>query len=200
MRIAKVNQLVFRSDILKGKNYSCNNTGKRNKNDFYQTPYSMTLQLIETGELYDCKTLLEPACGNNAIVKFLIENLNHKFSMSAYDINGKFISFNFLNETIQYDCIVTNPPFSKANEFILHAKKIATKKIIFLMPLSYLHGKNRFDTIWTDKEFPLKCVYIFTRYPLLENEIREDGKYKTGMQVYAWYVWDKEWKGEPVIR
>lgn len=31
----------------KGKNFSCNNTGKRKKSDFYETPYSITRQFLE---------------------------------------------------------------------------------------------------------------------------------------------------------
>ena len=31
---------------MKGKNFSLN-SNKRNKNDYYQTPYSMTRQLLE---------------------------------------------------------------------------------------------------------------------------------------------------------
>ena len=34
---------------------------------------------------------------------------------------------------------------------------------------------------------------------MLSNEIREDGKYNTGMMVYAWYIWDKEHKGSATI-
>lgn len=179
----------------KGKNFSANSK-TRNLNDFYQTPYSMIWQLLETGELNNCKTILEPACGNNAIVSQLQKTNN--FEIIGYDLfqNG----VDFMQEKQQFDCIVTNPPFSYATEFILKAKKNALKKIIFLLPLNYLHGVNRFFKIWKDEFFPFKCVYIFTRYPLLEETVRSDGKYQTGMQVYAWFVWDKEWKGEPVIR
>lgn len=70
-----------------------------------------------------------------------------------------------------------------------------------MLPLSYLHGKRRFDEIYSDKNFPLARVYVFTRYPMLGEVLREDGKYNTGMMVYAWFVWDKREAGrEPVIR
>ena len=41
---------------------------------------------------------------------------------------------------------------------------------------------------------------FFCRYGLLEDAIREDGMHKSGMMVYAWYIWDKSYKGEPMIR
>lgn len=49
-----------------GKNFSCNNTGKRNKSDFYQTPYCLTDLLLTKEQLVG--NVLEPACGYNAIV------------------------------------------------------------------------------------------------------------------------------------
>lgn len=169
-----------------GKNFSTNNTGKRKKSDFYETPYSMTGQLLEV-ETFD-GTILEPACGNLAIVRQLPP-------CTFYDIEK-----DFLIEPIFYDNVITNPPFSLAYEFILKAKEVARKKIAFLLPLSYLHGKKRFDHIWQDRDFPLARVYVFTRYPLLGESLRKDGKYNTGMMVYAWFVWEKGHTAEPVIR
>lgn len=168
-----------------GKNFSTNNTGKRKKSDFYETPYSLTWLLLENEKIEG--SVLEPACGNGAISKIV--------GGIAYDKD-----VDFFNESNKYDTIITNPPYSLAQDFILKAKEVANKKIIFLLPLSYLHGKKRFDTIWTDKKFPLARIYVFTRYPLLGEELREDGKHNTGMMVYAWYVFEKRYKGEPVIR
>ena len=175
---------------MKGKNFSTNNTGKRKKSDFYETPYSLTRLLLEEEDLYG--SILEPACGNGAIVKVLRE---YDYLCDYHDIEK-----DFLMQTQIYDNIITNPPYSLAQEFILKAKQNACEKIIFLLPLSYLHGKKRYDQIWTDKDFPLARIYVFTRYPLLGEDLREDGKHNTGMMVYAWYVWEKGYKGEPVIK
>jgi hypothetical protein len=49
------------------------------------------------------------------------------------------------------------------------------------------------------EKYKLKKVYIFSRMPLLSNEIRKDGKYGTGMQTYAWYVWENGYNGYPKI-
>lgn len=58
---------------MKGKNFSTNNSsGKRKKSDFYETPYSLTRLLLEKEKLEG--TVLEPACGELAIVKVLKEN------------------------------------------------------------------------------------------------------------------------------
>lgn len=106
---------------------------------------------------------------------------------------------NFLLEDEQHDQIITNPPFSLAFEFIQQAKHIARYKFAMLLPLSYLHGKTRLDQIWSDKVFPLARVHVFCRYPMLGDVLRPDGKYRTGMMVYAWYVWDRSHDGHAEI-
>ncbi len=176
-----------------GKNYSKNNDGKRNESDYYQTPYSITHQLFENHNEFDFnKTVLESACGDGAITKVL----NQYFEgVNSYDVEK-----NFLCENRDFDYVITNPPYSLANDFILKCKKICQDQFALLLPLNYLHGQYRYENIYLDNEFKLKYVYVFTRYPMLSNEIREDGKYNTGMQVYAWYVWNKQYKDEPIIR
>ena len=177
---------------MSGKNFSANNSsGKRKKSDFYETPYSITSHLLEIEDFNKSLTICEPACGAGAIVKVLEKEWQE---VIAYDIEK-----NFLWETKNYDYIITNPPFSLAYEFVQKAKQIATEKFAFLLPLSYLHGKKRYDNIYMDKQYGLKKVYVFTRYPMLGESLREDGKYNTGMMVYAWYIFENHYRGLPVI-
>ena len=181
--------------MTKGKNFSCNNvSGKRNKNDFYETPYSMTKHLLEQVQFDKSLSVLEPAAGNGAITKILSQY------WSVYNITQYDIEKDFLTETNQFDYIITNPPFSIASEFILKAKQVATNKIAMLLPLNYLHGKNRFASIWQDKEFPLASVNVFVSYAMLGLPLRDDGKITSGMITYAWFVWDKSYSGDPVIK
>lgn len=177
----------------KGKNFSANNTGKRKKSDFYETPYSLTRHLLNVENFDICKLVCEPACGDGAIVRVLEEKWQSS-NIVAYDAD-----VDFLKDNRQYDYIITNPPFSLAFEFVQQAKKLAKDKFSFLLPLSYLHGKKRYDEIYTDRTYPLKKVYVFTRYPMLGEKLREDGKYNTGMMVYAWYIFEKEFNGDPTI-
>jgi hypothetical protein len=169
-----------------GKCFSACNQGQRNKSDFYQTPLSMTRQLLEVEKFIE--PILEPASGKQAIVKVLKESFSN---VIFYDIET-----NFFNEKKKYASIITNPPFSLAGEFIKKAKETADK-IAMLLPLSYLHGQKRFE----EKIFQnLKCIYVFTRYPMLTDDIREDGKYTTGMQVYAWFIWEINYNKPAVIK
>jgi len=178
----------------KGKNFSANNaTGKRKKSDFYETPYTLTRKFLDVEYFNKNSTVCEPACGGGAITKVLNEYWEDD-KVTAYDQET-----NFLWDYNEYNYIITNPPFSLAFEFIQKAKQLAKSKFALLLPLSYLHGKKRFDEIYSDREYGLEKVYVFTRYPMLGETLREDGKYNTGMMVYAWYVWTNGYRGLPTV-
>ena len=178
----------------KGKNFSANNaTGKRKKSDFYETPYTLTRKFLDVEYFNKNSTVCEPACGGGAISKVLNEYWEDD-KITAYDKET-----NFLWDFNDYDYVITNPPFSLAFEFIQKAKQLAKSKFALLLPLSYLHGKKRFDEIYSDRDYGLEKVYVFTRYPMLGEPLREDGKYNTGMMVYAWYVWTNGYSGQPTI-
>ena len=170
------------------------NQGQRNPKDFYQTPKAFTKLLLDNEYFNKDFFVFEPACGNGAIVDVLKEN--------GYPVIGadKEMGDDFLVGDFTSHQLITNPPFSLAKEFILQAKKLVSWKFALLLPLNYLSGQWRYENIFSDKEFPLAKVYVMTRMPMLSEELREDGKFKTGMQVYAWMVWEKNWTGEPVIR
>jgi hypothetical protein len=182
----------------KGKNFSCNNLGQRRASDVYETPYSLTRLLIEAVGGALVEPILEPATGNGAIVKVLKE-----FGMKNIVARDKEVDFLKREETQKFCTIITNPPFSLADEFIEKAMTIAPT-IYMLLPLSYLHGVNRYRKFYTPDitgaSHRLTDVYVFTRYPLLGDPLREDGKTRTGMMVYAWFVFKNHSTSLPVIR
>lgn len=189
-----------------GKVFSKVDQGQRVPSDQYQTPYSMIDQFLDV-KLFDATgKFLEPAKGQGSIVKVLRKNGYRK--VTSYDIeqtppevsleNSKY---NFLNEKREFDYIITNPPYKAATDFIKKAATICRYNFAFLMPLNYLHGQARHDEIFKNKSFPfgLEKLWVFTRMPMLGVELREDGKYNTGMQVYAWYLFSKGCQKATVI-
>jgi len=165
------------------KNFSRNNTGKRNKGDFYQTPLSVTRVILER-ESFPIP-ILEPASGEGAILQVLNEK---GLKCEEGDISR---GYDFLKETRTFPSILTNPPFSKAREFILKGQEIARVRMGLLLPLDYLHGIRRFEIFNLPSTFPLVRIYVFARRPLLRDTLREDGKYETGMITYAWFIWER---------
>ena len=83
--------------MTKGKNFSTNNTGKRRKSDFYETPYSITRHLLNV-EAFPSQ-ILEPACGDGAVVKVLEE--------SGYDVTSYDKDVDFLTEMKTYESVIT---------------------------------------------------------------------------------------------
>ena len=176
----------------KGKNFSCNNLGQRIKDDQYSTPYSLTQALLEREDFEE--PILEPACGGKAMVKVL-----NDYGYDSTEFYDLIWGCDFMDEKEKYPSIITNPPFGKAMQFILKCKEVCTDKFALILPLQYLHGNKRYHQIWMDKAFPLKKVYVFTRYVLFGEPLRDDGKFHTGMISYAWFVWQKGWADAPSI-
>lgn len=177
--------------------------------DYYPTPPSITRQMMER-ETFD-GAVLEPACGSG-LMTGVIKKHNKCFSSdkllypSFRDMfpNDHLEITNFLERrkfSNPMDNIITNPPFCLADEFLLRAKQVAQKKIAFLLPLDFYHGQSRFINIWTgkgSKEFPLKKIWVFIRRPFFQKGIAED-TYTTGAITMAWFIWDKDHKGDPTI-
>lgn len=102
----------------------------------------------------------------------------------------------FLNQTeIFSGDILTNPPYKYAQEFVEHALDLinAGSKVIMFLKLTFLEGQERrrlFDT----KQ--LKKVYVFSK----RQQCAKNGIFTGSSAVaYAWYVWEKGFKGQPII-
>ena len=171
-----------------GKNFSRNNSGKRKESDFYATHYSLTREfLLADGDWDRSLKISDSSCGEGAIVKVLKE-------FGFTNIYAKDLvqdGVDFLQDITHVAYSIMNPPYSLANEFILHAKEVVSHKFAMLLPLTYLQGSYRYNHIWLDTVFPVESVYVFNRFPMLGVELREDGKFPTGMQALCWIVWNK---------
>lgn len=183
------------------------------ENNFFETPYSMTDQFMELEKFDYNSTCIEPACGNSAISQRI-------YSYFKHFVEGDISKGNdFYKNHCRYDYLITNPPYGKeADKFVMHAKKVVTKKFAMLLRTNFLSGSERFKlgdiklsmwqrfkgifiTSWDKGIYTnLKKVYIFTRMSDLRASIREDGKYPTAGIVYAWLVWEKGYRGDPKIK
>jgi hypothetical protein len=143
--------------------------------------------------------IFEPACGKKDIVKALRKsNVKNKIIAKDYKSTGD----DFLVCTDRYDMVFTNPPFSLATEFLETAFRVAKHMIIFLLPLDYLHGKDRFDRLWSKEAgWRISEIFVFVRRPMFTDRVRKDGKYSTGSVTFAWFVFIRgEMAIPPVMR
>jgi hypothetical protein len=103
--------------------------------DDFQTPASALNPLI--AYLKPGWTIWEPACGKGNLVRGLEEKGYKTFPSDI--LSGQ----NFLTCTPpEFDCIITNPPFSMKDEFIERCY-LLEKPWALLMPLTTFEGKKR---------------------------------------------------------
>lgn len=167
---------------MKGKAYANRKKeSERPKSDFYQTPYCLTWELIKLNEFDISKTIYEPACGKGAISSQL---KNAGYSVLENDLNttGK----NFLNCKDHYDYIITNPPFSLFDDFVLKAKECSDKFAMIMKTNFFGAYKRNLNGVWKN----LNKVYIFNRQIDYQNE---PDVFSCGNLITAWGIWDKNW-------
>jgi hypothetical protein len=156
--------------------------------DFYPTPAWATRALL------GCESFLgsiwEPACGNGAIAKVLIEE--HGLDVRCSDLFDRGFGetgLDFLTTDSQtwWDNIITNPPFNLAEDFVHIGLRTIRSKLALLLRLSFLESTKRYDSIFSKK--PPARVWIFSeRITFYPNGLQTAG---SGTLAYAWFVWDK---------
>lgn len=93
--------------------------------------------------------------------------------------------------------IITNPPYALAKEFVEHALDISmdSVKVAMFLKIQFLESKKRYDLF---KKYPPKKIYVFVnRVNCGKNGVF--GKESSAV-CYAWFVWEKDYEGEPIIR
>ena len=180
--------------------------------DYYATPPSATKVFLESFGLNDCKTILEPACGEGHISK----EIEKHFTSLGYSVGTEVeidstdlvdrgygkgdIDFLDLHEKFKYDCIITNPPFKLAKEFIQKALSLSNKYVIMFAKIQLLEGIGRKELF---EKSPPKYIYVFRNRinPLRNgNPLDEKGKPWASTMCFAWFVWEIGFTGEPTIR
>jgi methylase of polypeptide subunit release factors len=181
----------------------------RAENDFYATPVSATISLLAREQFIG--RILEPACGQGHIIK-AIKTWNPTADVQGTDLVRRADIFNlgltddcvdFLSARYQqgeYENVITNPPFSLAREFIEKALEVASKKVAIFCKIQLLEGQSRKKMFQKTK---LKTVYVFSKRvsPLRDGkDLDEKGKPWASTMCFAWFVWDKDYSGKPVIK
>ena len=176
-----------------------NPTRGRVDNDYYATHTDSTKALLKVWDIE--YPALEPACGEGHISKLLDESRTHSTDLvyRGYGDGGvDFISGSFDS----VPTVITNPPFNLFTEFLEKSLDISSRYVILFGKLQALEGKKRASYIQTT---PLRYVYVFkSRQQPLRNGAQTDPltgkKWSSSTMAFAWFIWDKEYTGEPVVR
>ncbi len=161
---------------------SATNRGSvRRENDFYETPEWVTQSLIDKTRWSKDIKLLEPCVGTGAIEGVLRKNgyLNIDWCEIA---RGK--DFFEYSPGIIYDAIVTNPPYTYAQEFIDHGLAMADE-VYMLLRINFLGAQKRYE--WWSQNY-LKKIYVLSRRP----KFIKKGSDAT---EYGWFVFSKHHQG-----
>lgn len=168
------------------------------KDDLYETPQEAVEALLRVEPVP--QVIWEPACGRGKIAEVLRAHGRDVFASDLVDYGFGQSGWDFLMEREcpgeGYKCIITNPPFKLAEEFVEHALQLCPK-VIMLLRLAFLESERRsniLDNGW------LVRVYVFRkRLPMMHRDGWEGRKANSGM-AFAWFVWDKNHQGPTTIQ
>lgn len=171
--------------------------GQKKANELYQTPYIGTDAITHvwtevTGKPIP-EVIWEPCCGEGLMVR----RLEHAgASVYATDLiqygqhpTGDFLTSDwplFMEDT----CIWTNPPFSKADKFIEHARKtLKASLLVLLLKSTYYHAERRTLKHFSDELLQPSYVLPLT----FRLDFEKLGK--PAMEC-SWFIWDSDCIGK----
>lgn len=175
---------------------------EREENDYYATEPRAIEELLKVEQFSN--PVYEPACGGGHMVQALAKagyrvhwsDLVYRGYGSITDYPTNFL-FEAVPEAIGCD-IITNPPYKHALEFVERALDLVRDggKVAMFLKLTFLESKKRAEFF---KKCPPKKVYVFSgRIICARNGDFE--KYTNTIVAYAWYVWEKGYTGETVLK
>ena len=181
-------------------------TRERVDNDYYATPTTSTEALLE--EVQFKGSFLEPCIGGGHIAEVIKRYYPDEvlYGMDLVDrgyprtIVADFLEYDFKDR--KFDNIITNPPYSLAQEFLEKGMIVLNEngKIAMFLKIQFLEGAKRKEMF---SKYPPKYIYVFTKRqnPWRNGSpVDEKGKPWSSTMCFAWFVWEEGFKGEPIIR
>jgi len=170
---------------------------ERQEDDYYATHPSAGKMLLDLEKFSD--NIWECSCGQGHLSQVFQEAGYNVKSSDLVDRGFGEIGIDFLNTDIEWNGdIITNPPYKFALEFIEKALNIIPEgnKVAMFLKLQFLEGKGR-------KQFflknPPKTIYVSSsRIVCAKNG--EFNLVSGSAVAYAWYVWEKGFKGTTELK
>lgn len=177
-----------------------NHTEKeRQLDDYYATEPKAAELLLEQEEFHH--TIWECACGEGHLAKVFEAHGHEVISTDlVYRGYGDPEPLDFLNETIDdfEGDVITNPPYKFALEFVQRALDSIKpgRKVVMFLKLQFLEGKSRKNFFQIT---PPRRVYVSSsRLKCAKNG--EFESISSSAVAYAWFVWEKGYIGETVVK
>lgn len=179
-----------------------NHTDKeREKNDFYATQPEAIDKLVGAIKNMLPKKVWECACGTGCLSDRL-KDFGYDVVSSDLIDRGYGDVADFLKTTEMpndSNCIITNPPYKYATEFVKHSLELLKEGGLCAMFLktTFLEGQKRYDEIFSTTP-PIYVLQFSKRISCAQNA--DFKNCKSSAIAYAWYIWQKGYKGETTIK
>lgn len=172
-------------------------TEDREQNDFYATEPKATELLLEKQTfMHD---VLEPCAGGGDMTKILQQ---HGYNVTSSDIVDRGLEGIIVKDVFDWQSwhgdIITNPPYKLALPILKHCLDIVPEghKVAMFLRLLFLEGKARKAFF---EENPPKVIYVASgRLNCAKNGDFE--RYPSSAVAYAWFVFEKGYTGDTVIK
>lgn len=162
--------------------------------DYFPTPPWAARAIAYRLKQYDPGACFigEPACGEGHFAEPLREVFgDHMFASDIYDYGygavGDFFSLAQLYALDQTDWIVTNPPFSRAADFVEHGLRVARRGVIVLCRTAFLESCGR-EVMLYESASPLTCIMPFVeRVPIQLGSWNPDLSSATSYSAFVFH-------------
>ena len=190
----------------------------RVENDFYATDPKAVYELLKSYS-FDGVEVLEPCVGQGHIAKAIKDFYTNKRNITGVDIVERGYPNTIVHDFLtwepgrKFEAIITNPPYSLATEFVKKGISLLTDEtentcngqMAMFLKIQFLEGQKRKELF--DK-FPPKYIFVFRNRMATWNDGKEfDVDENTGKKkrwattiCHAWFVWEKGFCGDPVIK
>lgn len=177
---------------------SANRSGKfRPADDHFPTPREAVYPLAR--HLALPRRIDEPACGEGHIARVLAEYGYEINASNLVDRGYGEIGIDFLKTKQRgASCLVTNPPFSLDEEFVLHAISLGYDLAIFFLRLKWLCGADRYRRIMAPTP-PCLVLPFIERIKFYAGDTAEEDQPGWNTEDFAWFVWRKGFIGKPTV-
>lgn len=194
MAFARVLDWARQTDVLRATSLDMAQRKSNDPTESYPTPYWVLDRLLDVLPLAE-GTWLEPAVGNGVLVKTALAHprTGHRHEWYGCDFQdsnearavlgdqrfvvGDFLRTKRLDEVGRFRGVLTNPPFSRAEEFLNRSLAIADE-VILLLRLDWLGSESRSWLLRGN----MPDVFVVPDRPSFV-------KGKTDTSYYAWMRW-----------
>lgn len=180
---------------------------ERQQDDYYATPLIALKKLWEN--IVFESPVYDPCVGGGHINNFFEEKGIDTYGSDIIDRgwpNTHILDFTTATKEELYSflpstfVIVTNPPYKKQLPIIFVNKGLEILpnegKMIMLLPLRFLESQSRYEKIFS-KNPPKEIIIFVDRINCWKNG---NPKLENGAICYCWYIWEKGFKGNPIIK